>query len=442
MDMPSRSVTNSALASISTALDSGCGWLSTGLLPSRLSENDACMARASWLGVPGSYCSLRATIWTWLAMRRNSTTCGRPQGCQRLAIRPPKMPASPRPRAILGDRKKACPRCSGRNSSQTFSSFCHRGSRPSTRRASLMTLAKAGGWPGAGATAAAAVGAEAGRDAAWGALAAAAGFAEAAPGAEAAGGTAAQPDSSVSAAARARGCTDRKEGVAFMEGGRRDPWTDDGIRRVGRRQGPAALVAPPGHRRLCVQAPCPAHRDRHAPGRGHEKGRPEAAWSARPANPVAAVTQMASLEGLVAQAVGLGALFAQALLLVGFVLGEVAAIEEPLRVALAGQDVGADAVEEPAVVRDHHGRAGELQQGLFQRTQGFDVQVVRRFVQHQHVAALGQGLGQVQATTLTTRERAHQLLLVVALEVEAADVGAAGHDELADGDVVQAARGC
>ena len=67
---------------------------------------------------------------------------------------------------------------------------------------------------------------------------------------------------------------------------------------------------------------------------------------------------------------------------------------------------------------------GELQQRVFQRAQGFDVEVVGRFVEQQHVAALQQRLGQVQAAALAAGQRADQLLLVAALEVEAADVGA------------------
>ena len=89
---------------------------------------------------------------------------------------------------------------------------------------------------------------------------------------------------------------------------------------------------------------------------------------------------------------------------------------------------------------DHHGAAGKLEQRFFQGAQGFHVQVVGGLVQHQHVATLGQGLGQVQSAALTAGEVAHQLLLVVALEVEAADVGTAGHDELPHHDVVQATR--
>ena len=55
----------------------------------------------------------------------------------------------------------------------------------------------------------------------------------------------------------------------------------------------------------------------------------------------------------------------------------------------------------------------KLQQGVFQRAQGFDVEVVGRFVQQQHVAARGQGLGQVQAVALTAGELPTELLLVV-----------------------------
>jgi hypothetical protein len=52
-------------------------------------------------------------------------------------------------------------------------------------------------------------------------------------------------------------------------------------------------------------------------------------------------------------------------------------------------------------VGNDHGAAGEFFQGLFEGLQGFDVQVVGRFVEQQQVAAGGQGLGQVDAVALT-----------------------------------------
>src|SRR5690606_19444118 len=67
-------------------------------------------------------------------------------------------------------------------------------------------------------------------------------------------------------------------------------------------------------------------------------------------------------------------------LLVGLVFLVVALEELHVRVAFESQDVRGDAVQEPAVMRDDHGAAGELQQRIFQRTQRLDVQVVGRFV--------------------------------------------------------------
>ena len=79
--------------------------------------------------------------------------------------------------------------------------------------------------------------------------------------------------------------------------------------------------------------------------------------------------------------------------------------------------MGSDTVEEPTVEGDHHGHAREVQQRFFQGTQGFHVEVVGRFVEQQHVAALLQGQGQVQTAALTTGEVLDELLLVGALEV-------------------------
>ncbi len=62
---------------------------------------------------------------------------------------------------------------------------------------------------------------------------------------------------------------------------------------------------------------------------------------------------------LVFDAVGLICLGAEAAAAVFFV-GLVVALEpDHLRVSLEGQDVGGDAVQEPAVMADHHGAAGE-----------------------------------------------------------------------------------
>ena len=83
-----------------------------------------------------------------------------------------------------------------------------------------------------------------------------------------------------------------------------------------------------------------------------------------------------------------------------------------------------DPVQEPAIVRDHHDAAGKIEQGFFQRAQGFHVQVVGRLVEQQHVAAAAQQLGQVHAVAFAAGQVADSLLLVRALEIEAADIGA------------------
>ncbi len=56
-----------------------------------------------------------------------------------------------------------------------------------------------------------------------------------------------------------------------------------------------------------------------------------------------------------------------------------------------------NAVEEPAVVADDHGAAGEIEQRVLERAQRVDVQVVGRLVEQQQVAARAQQFGEMQA---------------------------------------------
>src|SRR5690606_27948470 len=91
------------------------------------------------------------------------------------------------------------------------------------------------------------------------------------------------------------------------------------------------------------------------------------------------------VDRLVAQPLGLRLFLAEPPPLVFLVLAIVAGKEGPLRITLGSQDVGRDAVEEPAVVRDHEHAAGELQEGILQRAQRLDVEVVGRLVEKQHV---------------------------------------------------------
>src|SRR5205809_6041553 len=120
---------------------------------------------------------------------------------------------------------------------------------------------------------------------------------------------------------------------------------------------------------------------------------PWATWSASSANRRRRIRRSRlPAELLELDAVGDEAVGAQPAFLVLFVGREVALEPFDLAVALEGQDVGRQPVEEPAVVGDDHRTAGELLQRLLEVLQGLDVQVVGRLVEQDQVAALGQGL--------------------------------------------------
>src|SRR5882757_1489570 len=106
---------------------------------------------------------------------------------------------------------------------------------------------------------------------------------------------------------------------------------------------------------------------------------------------------------------------AEALLPVGLVVLVVALEPDDAAVALECEHVRRDAIEEPAVVADHDRAAGELQQRDFERAERVDVEVVRRLVEQEHVAATPKELREMQAVPLASREIADFLLLIAAL---------------------------
>ena len=77
----------------------------------------------------------------------------------------------------------------------------------------------------------------------------------------------------------------------------------------------------------------------------------------------------------------------------GLVFGIGAFVEIHLSVALEGEDVGADAVEEPTVVADDDSAASKGFETLLQGAEGVDVYVVGGLVEQEHVAFLLQGQG-------------------------------------------------
>ena len=111
-----------------------------------------------------------------------------------------------------------------------------------------------------------------------------------------------------------------------------------------------------------------------------------------------------------------------------------------MAVAFEGQDMRRDPVEEPAVVADDDGAAGEIVERLFQRAKRVDVEIVCRFVKQQQVGAALQHPRQMDPVALATRQLADAFLLVAALEIELPDIGPRRHRALAELDLVQPVR--
>ena len=80
----------------------------------------------------------------------------------------------------------------------------------------------------------------------------------------------------------------------------------------------------------------------------------------------------------------------------------------PMAIAFISDGAGHHIVQKSTVMADQkHGTRIVLQQ-LFKQLQGVYVQIVGRFVQHQHVGWASKQASQQQAVALTTRERANR----------------------------------
>src|ERR1051326_8885947 len=125
---------------------------------------------------------------------------------------------------------------------------------------------------------------------------------------------------------------------------------------------------------------------------------------------------------------------------VGLVIGVIAFEPHDLAVALEGEDVGRDAVEKPAIVRNDHGAAGIVEQCLFERAQRIDIEIVGRLVEQEEVGALLQHLCQMHAVALAAGELPPLFLLVGAAEIDQRAIGAARVLAAAETDLLPAAR--
>src|SRR5712692_6456059 len=114
---------------------------------------------------------------------------------------------------------------------------------------------------------------------------------------------------------------------------------------------------------------------------------------------------------------------------------------EPAHTTVAHEDehVRRDAIQEPAVVADHHDASREVEQRLFERPQRVHVQIVRRLVEQEDIAARTKQLGEVDAVSLAAGEVADPFLLVGAAKVERRGVRARVARPGADLDALLAA---
>src|SRR5438477_3848995 len=126
---------------------------------------------------------------------------------------------------------------------------------------------------------------------------------------------------------------------------------------------------------------------------------------------------------------------------VGLVVLVVALEPHRTAVALEGEDVGRNAVEEPAIVADDHRAAPEVDERVLYGAERVDVEVVGRLVEEEHVATGAEQLGEVDAVSLAAGQVLHLLLLVGAGEVEERGVRARVHLALADEDRLPPAVG-
>lgn len=90
-----------------------------------------------------------------------------------------------------------------------------------------------------------------------------------------------------------------------------------------------------------------------------------------------------------------------------------------LGIPLKRQNMRGNAIEEPAVVADHHGTTAEILNALFQRAKRGNVKIVGGFVKKEKIAAGTKKFGQMDTVALTAGKDANLLLLIRSPEVEA-----------------------
>ncbi len=104
-------------------------------------------------------------------------------------------------------------------------------------------------------------------------------------------------------------------------------------------------------------------------------------------------------------------------------VGIAAGVFGPAAVTFGDDDAGHDAVEEVAVMADEDDGAGVTGQHFLEHVQCFEIEVVGRLVEHEHVRGLGECAGEHEAAALTAGQHAQRCAALLGLKQEIAHVG-------------------
>lgn len=113
---------------------------------------------------------------------------------------------------------------------------------------------------------------------------------------------------------------------------------------------------------------------------------------------------MSARDLAILESVGLFGFCAESATSIFFVTGPVAVVEVHFRIAFEREDVRGEAIEEPTIVADDHGGAGEVFDRFLKSAHDVDVEIVRRFVEKDHIGVALEQTSEVNAIAFAARE--------------------------------------
>ena len=86
-----------------------------------------------------------------------------------------------------------------------------------------------------------------------------------------------------------------------------------------------------------------------------------------------------------------------------FVIGEVSLKPFNMTLAFIGENMGCDAIEEEAIMRDNNCATRKIHQSLFKRAQCIDIKIIGWLVKQQNIGTALKHFSKMHAITFTTR---------------------------------------